>query len=77
MPLTSAHIDLVSLVREEAASGPVRAVPGISRCILVPAQGQAVTEAGAVNLVTDGINFYKIFENEDVGCLPKFSHNKH
>uniref|UniRef100_H2Z3Q2 DNA-directed RNA polymerase subunit n=1 Tax=Ciona savignyi TaxID=51511 RepID=H2Z3Q2_CIOSA len=65
MPLTSVHVDVVSLVRSEACQSAVRQVPGISRCILVPVQGQACVDAGAVNLVTEGINFYKIFENED------------
>nr|XP_009859137.1 DNA-directed RNA polymerase I subunit RPA1-like [Ciona intestinalis] len=62
MPLTSVHVDVVSLVRFAASTSPVRQVAGISRCILVPAQG----DTNAVNLVTEGINFYKIFENENI-----------
>ncbi|CAK8697936.1 unnamed protein product [Clavelina lepadiformis] len=67
MPLTSVNVDLVSLVRDQASASAVRQVPGLTRCILIPTQGQSTVDEMAVNFVSEGINFHKIFENED--CL--------
>lgn len=66
LPLTSVHIDLVSLMRDQAAQTPVRKVKGISRCILVPVKDKVLADEGRVNFTAEGVNFYKMFENEDV-----------
>nr|CAB3265011.1 DNA-directed RNA polymerase I subunit RPA1-like [Phallusia mammillata] len=66
MPLTSVHIDLVSLMRDQAAETPVRKVKGISRCILVPVRNKILADEGRVNFTAEGVNFFKMFENDDI-----------
>lgn len=71
MPLTTAQVNIVSVIETEAKSTFVRKVKGITRCILqtnpnIPDQ---------VKFVTEGINFHKLFEYSEILDLPKLQCN--
>lgn len=60
MPLKSAQVNIVSLLEQEANNSFVRRVKKITRCVLQNGQN------GELNLATEGINFFKLFEHADV-----------
>lgn len=63
MPLTTAQVNIVSVIETEANNTFVRKVNGITRCMLqsnpnLPDQ---------IKFITDGINLHKLFEYPEVG----------
>lgn len=67
MPLNNVGINVISVVRNEISNSFVRKVSGITRAILVkPQKREASSTNSLMNLITEGINFPKMFENQKV-----------